>query len=551
MRQNRSARRAVARTLALLLTGALIAAACSDVSDGPDLATTDEDVSVEEEEPVIEDEEVDEEPDPEPTDDDDGPTRTVDFGSLTYEEMQQVRADVPLHEDLPDFGGITVRVMGDAGQNMNPFGFWAPEFEAAGIEIEVVEVPFAEVYSQQTAEFLAGSGTLDLVVFYPAFIGDYAGNDFIQPLDDFIADLDPELDDVFTAFRELYLGWDNQTYALPFDGDVTMLLYRQDLLDHPDEQAAFEEQFGRELAAPETWDEYVEVGQFFTRDAGDTLGDDVLERPFYGCAEYGQRGFAYAWYVNRFASQGGVYFDADMVPQIDTPEAVAALENMKEAVDTCSPPDVLNVGYDELRDLFINGDVFMVVQWSDVPKKAGDPEESAIPGLAGYGMVPGTRMDDGTVNHRSSMPVGRVFGIPTDAPNPEAAYWVAWFLTTQTSLFDVSTTMTGLDPYRESHRDPSAFTMFGSEEEASTYLDAVAAVLEVGFPDIAIPGSAQYNDALDLAVTRALAGEISAEDALAEAATEWQRITESQGLERQQDLWRSSLETWERLGLIQ
>lgn len=550
MRPHRSTRRGVARVVAVLLTGALIATACSDVDDGPDLATTDDDVSIDEEEPVIEDDEVDEEPDPEPTEDD-SPTRTVDFGSLTYEEMQQVRADVPVHEGLPDFGGVTVRVMGDAGQNMNPFGFWAPEFEAAGIEIEVVEVPFAEVYSQQTAEFLAGSGSLDLVVFYPAFIGDYAGNDFIQPLDDFIADLDPELDDVFTAFRELYLGWDNQTYALPFDGDVTMLLYRQDLLDHPDEQAAFTEQFGRELAAPETWDEYVEVGQFFTRDAGDTLGDDVLDRPFYGCAEYGQRGFAYAWYVNRFASQGGVYFDEDMVPQIDTPEAVAALENMKEAVDTCAPPDVLNVGYDELRDLFINGDVFMVVQWSDVPKKAGDPDESAIPGLAGYGMVPGTRMDDGTVNHRSSMPVGRVFGIPTDAPNPEAAYWVAWFLTTQTSLFDVSTAMTGLDPYRESHRDPSAFTMFGSEEEANTYLDAVAAVLEVGFPDIAIPGSAQYNDALDLAVTRALAGEISAEDALAEAATEWQRITESQGLERQQELWRSSLETWERLGLIQ
>lgn len=541
MKRPRRGRHHRTRIIAVALAGSLVAAACSDVSDGPDLATTDDDAIVEDD-PVVDE--------PEDTDEAPSSDRSVDFGSLTYAQMQEVRADVPIHGDLPDFGGVTVRVMGDAGQNMNPFGFWMPEFEAAGINIEVVEVPFAEVYSQQTAEFLAGGGNLDLVVYYPAFIGDYAGNDFIQPLDGFIADLDPELDDVFTAFRELYLGWNDQIYALPFDGDVTMLLYRQDLIEHPDERAAFEEAYGRELASPATWEEYLEVGEFFTRDAGDTLGDDVLERPFYGCAEYGQRGFAYAWYINRFASRGGVYFDADMSPQIDTPEAIAELEDMKAAVDTCAPPDVLNIGYDELRDLFINGDVFMVVQWSDVPKKAGDPAESNIPGLAGYSMVPGTRLADGSVNHRSAMPVGRVMSIPTDAPNPEAAYWVAWFLTTQTSLFDVSTTMTGLDPYRESHRDPSAFTMFGSEEEAEVYLDAVAAVLEVGFPDISIPGSAQYNDALDLAVTRALAGEVSPADALAGVATEWERITESQGLERQQQLWRGSLETWERLGLI-
>ncbi|MEX0601549.1 MAG: hypothetical protein WD205_12950, partial [Rhodothermales bacterium] len=144
----------------------------------------------------------------------------------------------------------------------------------------------------------------------------------------------------------------------------------------------------------------------------------------------------------------------------------------------------------------------------------------------------------------------RVFGIPTDAPNPEAAYWVAWFLTTQTSLFDVSTSLTGLDPYRESHRDPSMYTMFGDEAEAESYLDAVAAVLEVGFPEISIPGSAQYNEALDVAVTQALAGESSPADALADAATEWERITESQGLERQRELWGSARETYRDLGLI-
>lgn len=527
----RRRRNGITGLLASVTALALLLAACAEVDEDPDVATVDDDGEIEEE----------------PEGDGAG---GADFGSISFEEMQDARAGVDLDLDYPDFGGVTVRVMGDAGHNMNPFGFWQPEFERAGINIEVVEVPFEEVYSQQTAEFLAGSGALDLAVFYPAFIGDYAGNDFLQPLDGFMEELDPELDDVITAFRELYLNWDDQTFALPFDGDVNMLLYRQDLLEHPDEQADFEAEYGRELTVPETWDEYLEVGEFFTRDEGQTLAGEELDRPFYGCAEYGERGFSWAWFMNRFASMGGVYFDPEMNPQIDTPEAVEALELMKEAVDTCAPPDVLNYGYDQLRDIFINGDAFMVVQWSDVPKKAGDPEESEIPGLAGYALVPGTRMDDGTVNHRAMMPVGRVFGIPADAPNPEAAYWVAWFLTTQTSLFDVSTALTGLDPYRESHGDPSAYEMFGDEAEAQAYLDAVADVLEVGYPEIYIPGAAQYNDALDLAVNQVLSGESDAETALAGAASEWERITESQGSERQRELWSSALETYRQLGLF-
>lgn len=522
---------------AITAAGLVLTACAGGDGDGPDLQTVDDETDVEIDDAPAEEEAA-------------NGTRSADFGSISFEEMQEARADVPQFEDLPDFGGVTVRVMGDAGHNMNPFGFWQPEFEAAGINIEVVEVPFAEVYSQQTAEFLASSGSLDLVVFYPAFLGDYAGNDFIQPLEPFMEDYDPELDDVITAFRELYLNWDGQTYALPFDGDVNMLLYREDLLENADEQAAFESEYGRELSVPETWEEYLEVGQFFTREAGETLGGEELERPFYGCAEYGERGYSWAWFMNRFASMGGIYFDDEMNPQIDTADSVEALEMMKEAVDTCSPPDVLNYGYDQLRDVFINGDAFMVVQWSDVPKKAGDPDESSVAGQAGYGLVPGTRMDDGTVNHRAMMPVGRVLGIPADAQNPEAAYWVAWFLTTQTSLFDVSTALTGLDPYRESHRDPSAYEMFDDESEAQAYLDAVAAVLEVGFPEIYIPGAAQYNDALDLAVNQALAGESEPGAALENAASEWRRITESQGEERQGELWNTALDTYRDLGLV-
>ncbi len=472
------------------------------------------------------------------------------FGSISRQEMLDVRKNVPVNKDVPDFGGVEITVMGDAGHNMNPFGMWSPEFKNAGLTIKMVEVPFEEVYSRETAEFVGGTGAVDLVVFYPAFIGDFAGNNFIQPLDEYADKYDPALDDVITAFRELYLKWEGQLYALPYDGDVHMLLYRKDLLNHPGEQKAFQQQYGRKLAAPQTWDEYLEVGEFFTREPGETLAGKELTRPFYGCAEYGARGFSWAWFMNRFAGAGGVYFDEQMTPQINTPEAVAALENMKEAVDICSPPDVLNFGYDQLRDIFIKGDAFMVVQWTDVPKKAADPAESDVVGNVGYGMVPGVELPDGTINHRAMMPVGRVLAVAADSENPEEAYWVAYYLSRQTSLSDVSTPLTGLDPYRKSHVAPGEYEMFEQSADARQYLEAVEDALEIGFPEIYIPGAAKYNDALDRAVNAVIAGESDAQSALDEAASDWNQITEELGKDRQVELWNSALDTYRQLGLL-
>ena len=62
-----------------------------------------------------------------------------------------------------------------------------------------------------------------------------------------------------------------------------------------------------------------------------------------------------------------------MKPQINSPNAVKALQNMVDSLKN-SPPDVLGYGYDELRDAFIKGSVAMVVQWTDVPKKGDDPD---------------------------------------------------------------------------------------------------------------------------------------------------------------------------------
>jgi multiple sugar transport system substrate-binding protein len=467
---------------------------------------------------------------------------------MSLNQMIAARKSVPVPKKVPKFKG-TVTVMGDGGHNMNVFGFWWPEWKKAGINLKAVEVPFADLYSKEKAEFIAGTQSVDLVVFYPAYIGDFASNGYLRPLDDYIKKYNPHLNDVITAFRKLYLSWDNKVYALPEDGDVHIYIYRKDLINNAAEKAAFKKQYGRPLTVPKTWDDYLQVGKFFTRKAGDTLAGKKLSQPFYGCGEYGQRGFSWAWFMDRFASAGGVYFDKNMKPLIDSPAAIKALDNMKAAVKECSPPDVLNFGYDQLRDCEIKGQCFQVVQWTDVPKKGADPTQSAVVGKLGYGLLPGT-MINGKLNTRSMMPVGRVLAVTKNSKNPEAAYWVAKYISDDVSYFNVSTPDDGLDIYRYSQLKPKYFTVFKSKSDASSYLHAVKGVLEHGFPEPNIPGAAQYEDALDLAVNKVISGQESSPQALGDAAKAWNDITDKLDRKKQTALWQQALKNYKALGLI-
>lgn len=464
------------------------------------------------------------------------------------------RLDVIDWEFPESFGNVTINVVGDAGHNLRPYEFWKSDFEKVGITIQITEVPFEGVYEKEKTEFIAETGAFDVVTFYPSYIGDFAGNGYLEPLDEYIkkepaSAWDPNAEDVLTRYWELYCKFGGQVYALPIDGDILMLMYRKDLFTHPDEMAAFKEKYGKELAPPETWEDWLQIGEFFTREKGEMLAGEELTENFYGSAEFAKRGFSYAWYANRWAPFGESYFDEDMNPQVNSPNAVKGLQNMVDSLKNC-PPDVLGYGYDELRDAFIKGYVAMVVQWTDVPKKAGDPSQSKIAGKVGTGRVPGWEID-GEVVHRSMMPVGRVIGIAKSSVNKEAAYWTAKHISYDTSLENVSTALTGLDPYRLTHfNNPQAYTMFASEADAQEYLDGVKAAMDDGYPEIFIPGAAQYQDSLDLHVNKALTGQETPQEALDAVAAEWDEITDRLGREKQKELWGKALESYKALGLI-
>jgi multiple sugar transport system substrate-binding protein len=445
---------------------------------------------------------------------------------------------------------VKLVVIGDAGHNLKPFEWYAQTFkEKFDVELEVIGVPFGEVYEKEKMELIGQTGAYDIMIVFPKFLAEFAANGWLYPLDEFIAKLDPKMEDVTPGYRDFYCKYGGKVYALPYDGDILNLYYRKDLLENEEEKANFKAKYGYDLKVPETWDEFLNVAEFFTRKKGEKLAGQVLERAFYGTAYYGQKDQIFAWWGNIFSSLGGVYFNEEtMEPGINSEAGVKALEIMKTMHQYC-PPDVLAYGYEELKDVFLQGDCFMVVQWPCVGKKGADANQSKIVGKIGVAHVPGVKKD-GEIYYRPLMPCGRVLAIAAESKDPWKAYQVIQYLSLETSLDDVSTAETGLDPYRYSHfNHPEAYEMFENVEDAKIYLAGVQQNMEKGYPEMVLPGTVEYEETLGVEISRALSGEKTPKQALDDAAKAWTEILNRLGKENQKKMYQELVKGWRAAGL--
>jgi multiple sugar transport system substrate-binding protein len=438
--------------------------------------------------------------------------------------------------------GRTVTLAMDGGQNTLPARWSQDEIKSqTGVGLgEITGFPFSGLYDKLMTEFTSKSDAFDMVGFYPQMLGTFAANGHITPLDELmeIEGWDTAFDGVLKPFQQILTQWDGSTYALPFDGDVLMLVYRRDLFDKHD------------IKVPETWAEFNEAARYFSEET-----DDIE----HGVATYGKRGFSYGWFLTRFGGAGGVYFDEDMNPQINTEAGRRALESWQETIQY-APDETSSYGYVGLRDAFLKGQCAMVIQWTDVPKKAATSE---VKGKWGGAPVPGFS-DAGAA---SAMPVSRVLGIPSyvsDEQKLAAFRFIQTLTSPDYSKHYVSDPACGQDPFHAAHfENPGIFTepdplrdadeaeetAFDSMESAEQYTNAVDQTLQQGYPEPYWPGAKQYINALDIEMSRFVAGQVGVEEALSNVESEWESIVEDLGRESQREAYQNVISAWQNAGL--
>ena len=153
-------------------------------------------------------------------------------------------------QDKP-FAGVTVNVMTQTGAIQEPLQRRAPEFEElTGAKINVIAVPFSDLYQKVLTDWASGTNSVDAAVFAPQWMVDYIAGGYLE-------DLTPRVDgrQGHRAGRRrrllprLLQKYDGKTYMITLDGDFHMMYYRTDVL----EEAG--------LKPPTTWDEYLDGRQ--------------------------------------------------------------------------------------------------------------------------------------------------------------------------------------------------------------------------------------------------------------------------------------------------
>ncbi len=451
-----------------------------------------------------------------------------------------------------DFSGQTVVVVTQTGSAIGgPVLDKGPIWEEmTGGNIELQTFAFGELFEKISTALATGSGDYDVIIYAADWAGDIMAPGYVLEISQDILD-QIDADDVIPLYADRITTWGGVPYALPYDGDAHMLYYRKDLFANEEYQAAFEAEYGYPLAEPVTWSQYADIAAFFNGKEVETAGDAA---PIYGALEAQRRNAQSYWvYLSRAAGYGKVpgnpcfFFSCDdMTPQVNNPGWVRALEEYVD-IRSVGDPEMINYDVADTRTLFTTGTAVLNLDWGDVGTISVDPNASIVQGDVGFGVLPG---GDSYWDYEAGEWVmetnpapfiafgGWIISVAADSDVTEAALDFAAFLASREMVNELAVTGgTGINPSRFSQlEDIAPWVEAGFDEEsAADYLDAIQSTINHpnAVLDLRITGSAEYLSTLDAEIARAVAGEISAQEALDNVAALWDAITDRLGRDAQ------------------
>ena len=268
--------------------------------------------------------------------------------------------------------GTEITVLCEGHASSNAYEKLLPEFEeATGIKVNLEIIPYEELPQKVLLSFSQKSTDYDMIMNDSMFLQGYIANDYIAPIDEFIADdtLNMYYDKAdFVESYEKTMEYDGVTYGFPVYGESTFLMYRKDLF----------EKYGLEV--PKTLTEMEECAKtIYEGEGGEVAGITLRgQQGVHVVYVYG----AYLW------GYGGHYFNEEGKLDIATDEAVAGTEAFVRILNSYGPAGFTNFGWQENRLLFQQGKAGMTIDATVNGAYCEDPSGSEIVGLVGYAPVP-------------------------------------------------------------------------------------------------------------------------------------------------------------------
>ncbi|MBO9475290.1 extracellular solute-binding protein [Shimia sp. R10_1] len=319
-----------------------------------------------------------------------------------------------------DFDGVELKMLAIGDTSVTRLAPIVDEFEElTGAKVQIDMFPYPGLIDKIVIEASANDPSYQLMWVDSPWVGVLGESGALEDLTDLVKRDAEEihLDDIIPIQLQENT-WQGRLLAFPASGMIWHQNYRKDLYENAEEQAAFKEKYGYDLAPAQTWDQYIDIAEFFTRPAGETLAGETLEKDFYGNAQAYSRvaGAITHDFFPIMRSFGGSYWDPETgLCAMDSEAALAAADVMKRLV-AFNPPDYLGLMWDIRTGYMERAEVAQSSYWSVRTVRLTNPDEAVLPtvGEAGYAASP-----TGDGNPQPTMTGALSFGINSKATDQE------------------------------------------------------------------------------------------------------------------------------------
>jgi len=291
--------------------------------------------------------------------------------------------------------------------------------QQTGNTANVETTPWSDFQTKAFNEFAARGDAYDIVVGDSQWLGRGATQRHYVELTDWIKErgVDKSMAAAtITAYAEYPKG-SGKYYAVPVEGDACGWSYRKDLFEDPMEKEAFRRKYGYELKVPETWDQLLDIAEFFTRP----------DKNFYGCAIYTQKDYdaltmgienvLWAW-----GADLGDYKTYRVKGVLNSQDGIKSLEFYKELYKY-TPPDWGNAFFPENNMAITEGLAAMSMNYYAFFPALINPEMNKYAdGMGFFAMPKGPKDQIAALG-------GQGASIITYSKKQDAAYaWLEWFV---------------------------------------------------------------------------------------------------------------------------
>lgn len=354
-----------------------------------------------------------------------------------------------------------------------------------GTTVDVLELPYDQSFQKLQIALSQKTDAYDLASLDDPWIPQFAGGKFLTLLDDMYAKtgMQPSAD-----FQPQLFGlgdWPKGSglRALPWLGNVQVFAWRNDLIDQ----------------RPNTWDEVVSTAQRILAGASGVYG-------------YGIRGAAGNPATTSFLpitrGYGKDVLSPTFEPQLDSPEALAALTTALKLRDT-APPGAENTQHaDNGRNMYTGAIAMSGDIWPDQLLQIFDPSISNVVGLVSIGPQPA---QPGV--SPANMTGTWLLGIPEGSKNKDRAFdFMVWF--------------TQMDQQKKlliQYNNPPVLTPLFNDPEAVAKFPFLPGLLDAATKAVPRPRTQYYSGVEDIIgryLSQAIAGQVDPEEALNQANTE-------------------------------